>query len=172
MIYLKLTNSYKKITLIFINLLAIFFLLGAVIADDKIIINEIIIEKPNNQTNTFNPDSLKNYIKKINLKFPNIAYAQALLETANFTSNIFKHNYNLFGMKEAKQRPTTALGTRFGHAYYSDWKQSVIDYALWEAKYTSRFNSEKEVLNYMKTCYATDQEYINKIKKLMKNSQK
>ena len=28
---------------------------------------------------------------------------------------------------------TTSLGTKNNHAYYSHWRQSIIDYALWQA---------------------------------------
>ena len=57
-----------------------------------------------------------------------IIVAQAKHETGNFTSDICWENYNYFGMKQAKKRKTTAIGTNRGHAVYTDFENCVIDY--------------------------------------------
>jgi flagellum-specific peptidoglycan hydrolase FlgJ len=95
-------------------------------------------------------------------------YAQAQLETNGFTSRIFKENNNLFGMKQAMQRSSTNIGEQHGHAFYESWRQSVLDYALYQCKYLSGINSKDEYLQYLKQNYAEDPNYFNKLTKLLK----
>jgi uncharacterized FlgJ-related protein len=75
----------------------------------------------------------KEYLKQLKVKHVTVALAQLRLESGSATSKVFKENNNLFGMKSAEKRPTTSLGTKNNHAYYSHWRQSIIDYALWQA---------------------------------------
>jgi uncharacterized FlgJ-related protein len=86
----------------------------------------------------FNQEKLLGTLKGMNLKFYDIVYAQAIIETGHFTSNIFKNGNNLFGMKVARQRPTTAIGEYKGHAKYESWEESVMDYALFQAAYMKK----------------------------------
>ena len=65
---------------------------------------------------------------------------KALKESARFTSNIYKENHNLFGMKVPERRSTVVIGVNRGHAVYLDWKMSVIDYALFQEAYMSGIN--------------------------------
>jgi uncharacterized FlgJ-related protein len=58
-------------------------------------------------------------------------FAQAAHETGNFTSDIFKENNNLFGMKLARVRKTTAIGENRGHAVYKSVEDCIADYWLY-----------------------------------------
>lgn len=116
----------------------------------------------------FTKEKFLNYLKELNIKYYKIAYAQACLETGYFKSKIFKYSNNLFGMRQAKSRPTTNSGQYLKHAKYNHWRESVLDYALYYSKYLSRFNTENQLLNYLKDNYAQDQNYINKLKTLIK----
>lgn len=113
--------------------------------------------------NEFNEDKLIDKLKELNVKFPYIVLAQAKLETGNFTSKIFKENNNLFGMREAKQRITTAAGTENNHAYYHSWQESILDYAFYQCRYLSGINTEEQYFNYLKQSYAEDPKYINRL---------
>jgi flagellum-specific peptidoglycan hydrolase FlgJ len=66
-------------------------------------------------------------------------------------------------MKVATQRPTTNKGEESGHAYYDNWKESVVDYAFYQAKYLSNLKSENEYLQYLKQFYAEDPNYMPKL---------
>ena len=81
----------------------------------------------------FTPENLKAEINKLGIVYPDIALAQAKWESTHFTSDIFKENNNLFGMKLAYQRDTTAIGKHRGHAKYNNWQDSVKDYKLWQS---------------------------------------
>jgi hypothetical protein len=62
---------------------------------------------------------------------PLIVTAQAMVETDDFTSSVFANNNNLFGMRRAKVRETTAIGEKGGYALYRSIKDSIIDLSMW-----------------------------------------
>lgn len=110
-------------------------------------------------SNKFSQDALVEELKRLNVRFPHIVLAQAILETGHYDSRIYHENNNLFGMKQAKARATTALGTNLGHAYYEDWKQSVVDYALYQAAYLNKLRTEKKYFSYLDRNYAEAKNY-------------
>jgi hypothetical protein len=114
----------------------------------------------------FSEDELIELLKELNIKFPHIVLAQAQLESSNYNSNIFRYNHNLFGMREAKQRITTALGTKRNHAYYRDWTKSVYDYGYYQSTFLSRIKTEEQYFRYLGNSYAEDPNYLLKIRKL------
>lgn len=117
----------------------------------------------------FSEEELIAYVKELNIKFPHIVIAQAKLESGNFKSKIFKENNNLFGMKEAKVRISTNKGTNRGHAKYESWKDCVVDYALYQATYLSKFKTEEQYYAYLADNYAENGGYIKLIKKIAKD---
>ena len=123
------------------------------------------IEQP--VDSTFTPQKLVMYLKEVGVKHAEIVYAQAVLETGNFKSKSFRLCNNLFGMKVARSRPTTALGERYGHAYFKDWKMSVIDYAMFQSAYARKIRTDIGYYEYLSRNYASDVEYVNKLKKIV-----
>lgn len=117
------------------------------------------------EKNDFSSEKLKKALVSLNVKFPHIVYAQAKLETGNFTSKIFKENNNLFGMREAKVRPTTNKGTENNHAYFDTWYDSVLDYAMYSAAYLHDIKTEDEYFQYLKQNYAEAPNYIEVLQK-------
>lgn len=103
------------------------------------------------------------------VEHPHIVYAQAILETGNFTSAIFLENNNLFGMKHPRQRETLSLGHNRGHAKYKSWQDSVRDYAKWQEYYKSHGYDISNYDIYLKK-FNHHHDYINKIQKLCANS--
>lgn len=120
----------------------------------------------------FTKDNLISYIKQLNIAHPHIVLAQAQLETGDFTSKIFKENHNLFGMKQARQRGTTARGTQYNHAYYSDWRESVLDYALYSNRYLYELRTDEQYLAYLGQNYAEDKRYVQILKRILKENSK
>lgn len=70
-------------------------------------------------------------------------------------------------MREAKRRPTTNKGTENGHAYFDNWKESVVDYAFYQAAYLFKLKNEGEYWDYLGQNYAEDPNYVNKLKKII-----
>lgn len=126
---------------------------------------------PTINTNEFSVVNLQKYIREKKIKHPQIVYAQALLETGEFTSVIFKENNNLFGMKYVQDfgtkytRPTTAVGSKYGHAIYEHWKKSVDDYQLWQQMFKrTPTEKEDEYFTLLKNKYAEDSRYVSHLK--------
>lgn len=115
----------------------------------------------------FSQEKLVTMIKELNIKYPHIVLAQSMLETSKWKSKIFLENQNLFGMKEAKMRITTAGGTQYNHAYYNHWRESVYDYAFYQCRYLHRVRSENEYFQYLAANYAEDPNYLNAVKTLI-----
>lgn len=131
-----------------------------------------IIINESNKENQFSPKKLKAYILELNIKYPHIVYAQAKLESGNFKSEIFKTNHNLFGMKVATRRPTTNKGEENGHAYYDNWKESVVDYAFYQAQYLSDIKTEADYLQYLNASYAEAPNYVEQLVKIILEEKK
>jgi uncharacterized FlgJ-related protein len=104
-------------------------------------------------------------IIKAGILYPEIAYAQAVLESGNFVSKVAKHNNNLFGMRMPKVRQTTAIGQRYGYARYYNWKDSVKDYKLWQEALLKKYPSmtRSQYKSYIDRIYSTGKNYISKI---------
>jgi flagellum-specific peptidoglycan hydrolase FlgJ len=106
------------------------------------------------------------------IEYPDAVFLQAILETGFFTSTIFLNGNNLFGMKLAKVRETTAIGEYNQHAQYLHWSDSVKDYALWQKWYKSRgyvlYGTDiNEYLVFLRCVnYAEDPKYIVKLNTL------
>ena len=112
---------------------------------------------------SFSQDALVKELKRLNVRFPHIVLAQSILETGYWESRIYQENNNLFGMKQARARATTAKGTQLGHAYYDDWKESVTDYALYQAAYLNKLRKESKYLKYLDKNYAEAIDYDQKL---------
>jgi len=165
--------SYKKVSLIKVYGLPIVFLLtlgswfGAVNADVNIVEKLTEVERliVVSEETYFSKDKLQVEIGYMNFKYPEIVYAQAILETGNFTSIIFKENNNMFGMKLPRIRATKATGENRGHALFDNWEDSLDDYGMYYNAYLKNL-SEEEYYGFLRQYYAEDPKYINKVKKL------
>lgn len=156
--------------------------LGYISAALYIIINTIIIVKNNNDIEYLNNrlDSITinnndNYsylhittfenktpeegideaLQYYNIKHPTIVKAQAILETAHFTSDLCIKNNNLFGLYDSKNKR---------YYSYNHWWESIEAYKkLIQRKYD---NSKYYYMFLEDIKYAKDKEYINKLKKI------
>lgn len=174
------TLQFKKVNSTKINVF-----LGLVMCCLFLVLGSLVIPKPKNQLNqlteyekiilinemnAFSEDKLISKLKELNFKFPYIVYAQSLVETGGFTSRIFQENHNLFGMKEASVRLNLAKGTQYNHAYYDNWEQSVMDYALYAASYLKELSTEEKYFTYLGQHYAEDPNYVTKLKKIIQDN--
>jgi hypothetical protein len=107
-------------------------------------------------------DSVYNYILELNIQHPEVVLRQARIESGNFKSRIFLENNNMFGMKMPNKRPNMASGSNRGYAVYNNWKESVIDYALYQV-YSGKNLSKEDYIKMLNDNYAEDTEYLNKL---------
>lgn len=121
--------------------------------------------------NEFSEEKLIKKITELNFRYPHIILAQAKLESGHFKSTIFLENNNMFGMREAKLRANLAKGTNRAHAYYNNWQESVLDYALYYATYLSDIRTEGEYFEYLRQNYAEDPTYVQRLKEIIKKQE-
>jgi len=119
--------------------------------------------------NEINNHWLYDEIKSQGVVFPDIVFGQALLESGNFKSNVFKENNNLFGMRLPKVRKTTAIGKNRGYAKYENWVQSVGDYLLWQQSIPKKYlKSRENYFYYLQKYYCTSPHYQSRVKRTIK----
>ena len=112
-------------------------------------------------------------IVNVGIIYPDIAYAQALLESGSFTSLLARKNHNIFGMRVPTKRPTTATGKRNGYATYSSWQESIQDYKIWQTHLFKRHPMNREQFKaYIDKYYSTSSNYLVKIDKIIKTIKK
>lgn len=116
----------------------------------------------------FEEEKFRKYLEQLNIRFIDVAIAQSMEETGHYKANLFKEAHNLFGMKLAVVRPTTAIGELNGHALYRNWRDSCIDYALFQARYAGKIVTEGQYIDFLGKVYATNPEYKNNLLKHLK----
>lgn len=128
---------------------------------------ELILVNIQQEKNRFTEEKFIKEIKRLKIRFPHIVMAQSILETNTWKSRIFIESKNLFGMKEAKARITTASGTHLNHAYYDNWIESLYDYGFYQSRYLGKIKTEEEYYEYLRQHYAEDVNYVNKLKDII-----
>lgn len=113
--------------------------------------------------------SLYQVILLYNIEFPEVVYAQAVLESSEFNSELFLRTNNLFGMKYPNVRKTTSSGkSKDGYAEYQHWISSVTDYQLWQkTNMKENVYSQSEYFNLLSRNYAEDKKYVSKLKNII-----
>ena len=115
----------------------------------------------------FSKKALYSFILSLGIEYPDIVYAQAKIESANFHSKLFRHQNNLFGMTYPGRTKSVAIGLKNGYNVYNSWQASVIDYKLWQARMIHKIDNEQDYLFYLQEHYADNgEEYIILIKKM------
>jgi hypothetical protein len=155
----------KVVSVFGISLLAIIISIGFTSKNlEHSIFEPFIIHMNSDTGEAFSEARLYNTLRELRVQHPDIVLAQAKLETGNFKSVIFRNNNNLFGMKVCTSRPTTNTGMELNHAKYKSWRDSVLDYAMWQASY-GRNLSRNEYLQLLESIYAEDGAYVHKLQK-------
>jgi uncharacterized FlgJ-related protein len=162
-------NIRKYIGMIVLSFLTI-FILSSFIWKEVVVVQaekEVVIKT----NEDFTKEKFLKEIEKYSFKYPDIIIAQALVESSHFKSPVFIENNNMFGMREAKARITTSKGSNLKHAYYENWKDCLVDRALYEARYLSKLSRE-EYFKYLDDTYAEGKGYSNLLKKIIKGLEK
>jgi len=103
-------------------------------------------------------EGLMEALEYYGVKHPNVVYAQAVLETGHFKSDLCINGNNLFGLYNSRKK-----------RYYTfdHWKDCIIAY---KEMIQYKYKDGDDYLNFLKEIgYAEDSEYNCKLKKLIKN---
>lgn len=106
-------------------------------------------------------EGLRMALEYYNIKHPEIVYAQAVLETGNFKSNLCVNHNNLFGLYNSRKKEYY----RFNH-----WVESVIFY-----KYhiQNRYKDPEDYYSFLKRIrYAESPTYTDKLKTIVNNDKR
>jgi hypothetical protein len=169
---LGLEKPKNKIYIAILIVLGLLFMLGWFTGTNNYIINKITQTTEVTDTmlvhgEKFSEEALIRLLKDCHIKYPHIVLAQAKLESGDFKSKMFRQNFNMFGMKLPRQRITTALGEKSGHAYYRDWIDCVHDYGMYQSAMMCNVNNEVEYFIKLDERYAEDTTYISKLKRII-----
>lgn len=117
-----------------------------------------------NTPKEINDTVLYQFLVNNNAWYPDILLKQAKIESANYSSNVYKNTNNLYGMKKVGKRQTTQLNNTYnGYGSYNNWCLSVLDRMLWDIfTFKGEKPSREEYLKAM-GIYAEDENYINKV---------
>lgn len=172
-----MTFKYNKTTLDFertythliwrtLFVIACLFMLSfSMIEKEYIPTEKYVVEKPITEETIFE------MVDRLPFKYPDIIKAQILLETGHLTSEVYKHNNNLFGMRVAKQRLTLAKGENLKHAYFESVEDCVIDRLVYEAKYLNGLDRE-QYFHFLDRLYAEGDNYSNTLKQIIETNEK
>ena len=101
-------------------------------------------------------DGLMEALIYYDVKYPHIVYAQAVIETGNFKSNLCLNDNNLFGLYNSNKGK---------YHSFNHWTESVIAYKDFiQYKYKP---SEDYYEFLQRIGYAEDADYISKLKKVV-----
>ena len=117
---------------------------------------EIRLEQPEFLMSN-NPEAdLLNVLMYYEVQCPEVVYAQAVLETGHFRSKVFKEYNNLFGLYDSN------IGDYYKFDHWSDSVRAYKDYVQ------RKYNSGDYFQFLIDLPYATDPEYVNKLKQIIK----
>lgn len=118
-------------------------------------IKEIVIEPE-----FFNKSPKEGLIEALNyygVKHPEIVYAQAVLETGNFKSDLCINDNNLFGLYNSKE------GKYYTFNHWSESIKAYVNYVQYKYKPPNDYYTFLKELP-----YAEDKDYITKVKNIVK----
>lgn len=117
-----------------------------------------------------NDSILYNYLNEINAWYPDILLAQAKVESASYTSTVFKKAYNLYGMKQVNSRFHCQTSSYNSYGGYDSWKLSVLDRVLWDLFIFDSIKPQRDEYLRALRNYAESRDYINIIQKTIKQN--
>lgn len=96
----------------------------------------------------------------LEIKHPDVVYAQARLESGNFTSSHYRNRNNFLGIYDSKRKR---------YMSFDHWTDCLVAYRD-KVQYRYKRNSDRE--DYLRwlveTGYAQDPNYISKVRKMLK----
>lgn len=166
------SKTYIRVSVYAVLIFSILFYLGRISGTSDYIKSHVFNRHTDTlhiQNEPFTRPELIKLLKGCHIKYPYIVLAQAEHESGHFTSRLFKSNNNMFGMKKARQRITTAHSEKNAYANYRNWIECVHDYAMYQSTIISKISDEDEYFEYLSNNYAEDTLYVRAIKILIKS---
>lgn len=155
---------FNVLILFIIGVLWTFYLNKDNSSEIKIV--HIITEKPPDFFNKPPQEGLMEALEYYEIKHPKIVYAQAILETGYFKSDLCLNNNNLFGLYNSKKQK---------YYTFDHWVDGIIAYKEM-VQYKYKGDSSKpsdDYYNFLSDIrYAEDPDYISKVKEIVSRNDK
>lgn len=127
----------------------------------KITVKVVIDDKEPSFIGKSPKEGLMEALLYYDIKHPEIVYAQAVLETGNFKSQLCVQHNNLFGLYNSKQSR---------YFKYNHWSESVKGY---KNMIQNRYKPPNDYYKFLNNIgYAEDPRYINKLKRIVNRNDK
>lgn len=161
---MKSINDFELYVLIAVVSLTLGMVIGNTVTLSKLVksVNELQAEEPELllDTLTLNEENFIRVCKYYDVQFPDVVFAQAKLESGHFSSKVFRNNNNMLGLYDS-------INKRFYH--FDHWTQCLRGYKeLVQYKYEGIDDVEAYYAWLAELPYASDEQYVNKVKSLMK----
>lgn len=128
---------------------------------------KLIAERDAGRTEPMTPKNIYNYLIRNHIPCAEIVLRQILQETGHLRSWLCVKQNNLFGMLMPEHRKTMATAGWKGYARFTNWKQSVLDYKLWQEHQQAHGYDLTDYYKFLeKTLYAEDISYVQKLKQI------
>ena len=114
----------------------------------------------------FNIENFKKEVFNSKIRFPNVVWKQALIESNRFKSPVFLEANNCFGMKISVSRPSMQIGEYLGFAEYRNVHECLADYAIWQMAYCKEIKTEEEYIDFLDKIYCPNQGYKELLKQM------
>ena len=121
-----------------------------IVLDDTLVLTELAMNKEN----------FFLVCETLLIKHPDVVYAQARLESGNFTSAHYRNRNNFLGLYDSKRKR---------YMSFEHWTDCLVAYRD-KVQYRYRRNSDRDdYLSWLvETGYAEDPDYVCKVRKLLK----
>lgn len=119
----------------------------------------LAIAKDTNVVDTCMYTRVYKFINEIGMKYPDVVFAKAILESGHFKSKMFLNKNNLFGMKKAVHRTTLGQGNPGDYVYFKSIEESIIDYKLYQMQFVDEINSEQMYIKRICQSYSSNGNY-------------
>lgn len=158
MSFIDITNKViiQKILLFSIAILYFFssFRNEVKIIEKKIVIRDTVVTEEKIEDIPLTDSAILCELIRQKCVLPNVALAQAKIESSHFKSNIAKENKNIFGIRNSSS--IFAKGLNRGHTVYQSYRDCISDYIRVQDKYLKNIHLK----------YAENPNYTQKIKSL------
>lgn len=129
--------------------------------DDTPVKKEIIIKNVLPINTELTEENLYEALLYYNIKYPEIVYSQAILESNIGNSDVYKRTNNLFGLYNSNKKD---------YYKYDSWIEGLVHYKI---VIQSQLKQNENYYDFLKRIkYAKDPNYINKLKTIVKQNDK
>ena len=110
-------------------------------------------------------------LKELKVTYPDVVFAQIMLESGNLKSQLSRTHNNFLGMKMPKKRATTAITSKGGYAVYRDWYSCLEDYFLYQKSILDKKDmTKKQYISFIGKKYSQCSTYKQRVLRVIKEN--